>query len=70
MLARDFRLVLPPWVDEVVGAPREYRGTEEKMALAIRLSAGFAVSYSAHFGRLLAMLGQPVAQASGLPSLP
>ena len=39
MLARDFRLVLPPWVDEVVGAPREYRGTEEKMALAIRLSA-------------------------------
>ena len=39
MLAHDFRLVLPPWVDEVVGAARVYRGTEEKMALAVRLSA-------------------------------
>ena len=39
MLPRETRLVLPSWVDEVVGPSRVYRGTEEKMALAIRLSA-------------------------------
>lgn len=39
MLPRDVRFFLPAWVDEVIGAPRAYRGTEEKMALAIRLSA-------------------------------
>ena len=39
MLPREARLVLPSWVDEVVGPSRVYRGTEEKMALAIRLSA-------------------------------
>ena len=39
MLPRDVRFSLPAWVDEVVGPPRVYRGTEEKMALAIRLSA-------------------------------
>ncbi len=38
-LPRDFRLTLPPWVDDVIGTPREYRGAEEKMALAIRLAA-------------------------------
>lgn len=31
--------MLPSWVDEMVGPPRVYRGTEGKMALAIRLSA-------------------------------
>jgi tRNA(Arg) A34 adenosine deaminase TadA len=39
MLAREVRFSLPPWVDEVIGAPRVFRGTEEKMALAIRLAA-------------------------------
>ena len=39
MLPREVRLALPSWVDEVVGPPRAWRGTEEKMALAIRLSA-------------------------------
>ena len=39
MLPREVRLSLPPWVDEVIGAPRLYRGSEEKMALAVRLSA-------------------------------
>ena len=38
MLPREVRLALPSWVDEVVGPPRAWRGTEEKMALAIRLS--------------------------------
>lgn len=39
MLPREVRFSLPAWVDEVVGPARAYRGTEEKMALAIRLSA-------------------------------
>lgn len=39
MLAREFQLSLPSWVDEVIGAPRVFRGTEEKMGLAIRLAA-------------------------------
>ncbi len=39
MLPREVRLSLPPWVDEVVGAPRGFPGTEEKMALAIKLAA-------------------------------
>lgn len=39
MLPREVRFSLPAWVDEVVGPARAYRRTEEKMALAIRLSA-------------------------------
>jgi tRNA(Arg) A34 adenosine deaminase TadA len=38
-LPRDVRVALPPWVEGVLGPPRPYRGTEEKMALAVRLAA-------------------------------
>jgi tRNA(Arg) A34 adenosine deaminase TadA len=38
-LALEVRVALPAWVPEVVGAVRPWRGTEEKMALVVRLAA-------------------------------
>lgn len=38
-LPLGLRVTLPAWVPEVVGPGRAFRGTEEKMALAVRLAA-------------------------------
>lgn len=38
-LPHQVRIVLPDWVEEVVGERRPMAGTEEKMALAVRLAA-------------------------------
>jgi tRNA(Arg) A34 adenosine deaminase TadA len=39
VLPRQVGIVLPDWIDEVVGPRRTLAGTQEKMALAIRLAA-------------------------------
>lgn len=38
-LPLEVRVALPAWVPAVIGLAREWRGTEEKMALAVRLAA-------------------------------
>ena len=38
-LVRQARIVLPDWIEDVVGSRRTMTGTEEKMALAVRIAA-------------------------------
>jgi tRNA(Arg) A34 adenosine deaminase TadA len=38
-LPRQVRIALPAWIEEVVGPRRTLAGTEEKMALTVRLAA-------------------------------